>query len=65
MKNSYKPEPEVKEVADFLGQVTADVALLLMRATQLGLPKTAKALANVNKTIGWEIADTHFKEQKK
>jgi hypothetical protein len=50
-------EPRDTEVANFLGEVTTDVAHMLMKASRLGLPKTAKALANVNKVIGWEIAD--------
>lgn len=56
-KNDYNPEPQFSQVAEFLGETTRDVAFMLMKATCLGLPKTAKALANVNKVIGWEIAE--------
>lgn len=57
LPNDIAPEPADKDVADFLADTTADVALMLMKAARLGLPKTAKALANVNKVIGWEIAE--------
>lgn len=63
-KNAYKPEPKLEEVANFLADTTSDVALMLMKASRLGLPKTAKALANVNKVMGWEIADLPVGDRK-
>jgi hypothetical protein len=49
--------PRDADVASFLGEITPVIAHMLMKASRLGLPKTAKALANVNKVLGWEIAD--------
>jgi predicted membrane-bound spermidine synthase len=58
-------EPRDTEIADFLGEVTHHIAHMLMRSSRLGMPKTAKALANVNKVIGWEIADLLREEKQR